>query len=146
MCKDKKKCTSCEAAVKGWKMANKKRKRHIRGLDASGMIGAAKNLGAGFGGYYAADMVTENVDFLKSNAMIDGGIKVGSALLSSAIPMVRNSDTLTSVALGWGVHGVKKLVNSIKADFVHGTNGGGYKSWDSYDGNQMAANGAGQRI
>jgi len=130
-------CEKCEAKIKGLTM--KKKRRGIRGLNTNGLLSTGKNLAATFGGYYAADYLTESVDFLKSNDVTDGVIKVGTALGAGLIPMVAKSDMAMSGVLGWGLHGVKKLINSFATDaakpFVHGN------SWDSYDRNAATSNG-----
>lgn len=132
-------CKECEAKIKGLFSMKKGKKRAIRGLDAAGMLNTAKSVGAGFAGYYAADYATESIDFLKANLMTDGLVKVGSALGLSAIPQVSNNDMATSAIIGWGIQGVKQIVNSFvpagKAPYV-----AGYADWDSYDKNQHGAN------
>lgn len=132
-------CKECEAKIKGLFKMGKTKKRAIRGLDAAGMLSTAKSVGAGFVGYYAADYATENVEFLKANLMTDGLVKVGSALGLSAIPQVANSDMASAGIIGWGIQGIKQIVNSFtpegKPPYV-----AGYADWDSYDKNQHGAN------
>jgi hypothetical protein len=128
-------CKECEATIKGLKM---KKRRSIRGLTSNGLLTMGKNIGASFVGYYGADMLTENIDFMKENDVTDGLVKVGGALGLSMIPALQRSDMGMSALVGFGLHGVKKLINSFAKEgesYVHGN------GWDSYDRpNQTAAN------
>ncbi len=128
-------CKQCEAKIKGLAM---KKRRSIKGLTGDGVLSTAKNIGAGFVGYYGADMLTENIDFMKENDVTDGLVKVGGALAASMIPAVAASDMGMSALVGFGVHGLKKLINSFAKEGETYVNGGG---WDNYDRpNQTAAN------
>ena len=129
-------CKECEATIKGLKM---KKRRSIKGLTGNGVLTMGKNIGAAFVGYYGADMLTENISFMKENDVTDGLVKIGGALAGSMIPMVASSDMGMSALVGFGLHGAKKLINSFAKEgevYVHGSG-----NWDNFDrSNQTAAN------
>ncbi len=108
----------------------------IQGFDGDGMMEGAMNVAAGYGGYRLADYASEEVEYLRDNPTIDGGIKVGTAIFAPiAAPSLFNKQWKWAALAGWGAQGVGRIIHGLDSakEDTDGTNGiGDAYDWDSY--------------
>ncbi len=104
----------------------------IAGFGADGMMEGALSVAAGYGGYYAGSYATEKIDFLQEEPVIDGGIKIATAVaLPMFFPRFFNKMWKISALVGVGVQGTQRLIDGLDTAKTEGV---GYPyDWDNYE-------------
>lgn len=104
-------------------------------LDTNAILSEGGVIVAGYTGFYAGEMLTENVSVLKENKAISGGVKLGGALgLPLVFPSWFGSRYVRAFTLGVGISGGKDIAEY--AGLTPATNGI-YDEWENYDRNTV---------
>lgn len=112
-------------------------------LDTNAVLTEGGILVSSYGGFYAGEMLTENVTTLKENKLISGGVKVSAALgLPLLMPTMFENRFVRAFTVGFGVSGGKDLVEGLQIPKT-----GELNEWENYDrNNYQSDNGGGVRV
>lgn len=103
----------------------------VGALDTGSVLTETGVVASAYGGFWAGEYLTENVQTLKDNKLMSGLAKLGVSIgLPLLFPSMVENKMVAGALVGFGVSGGKDTIEVLAAPKTAGLDG-----WDSYDRN-----------
>jgi hypothetical protein len=105
----------------------------VGALDTGDIMTEGGVVVSAYGGFWAGEYLTEQVQMMKDNKLISGLAKVGAAIgVPMMFPSMVQNKMVAAAVIGFGVSGAKDTLEGITATTAKGLD---ERGWDNYDRN-----------